>query len=198
MNLNTKRWSRMTSALLSTALLVALPIKTAALSHQEVQTLVDEVQTQAYQTHTQGAPTAIIKAISQLAYDTPRNELLNTEEIKSLMSAPEMLLGLKFGGAQLAAAKELKRIAAAYQQGQPVKAQVLAISQSGPDMYAQIRYFPDVLQQVEVIDQTKIARLAARSEVIYAFDVKTKKLTKMISRVYQQALDLRNPQLASR
>lgn len=156
-----------------------------------VQTLLNE---------TQQGPQCLgtLQQISRLAYQIPTSELMNTKDIKKLLSVPAALLGIELSGAKLEAAKVLQAVASAYQKGQPVKAQVLNAAQQGNQLIAQVRYFPDVIAQVEIIDQTKVSDLIKRTDVTYVFDTKTGKLVHMSSEAYNQALDLRIGQTMAR
>lgn len=207
--------------LLGIALFCSIHTTASAMTAQDAQYLVDNVQTLAFNFAIKKAtgPMCVqdaaiqpgllsllnekkqgedsfqtLQSISQWAHDFPKTELMGNVDIKKLMSAPEALLSFELSGVPLAAAKVLKQILARYQKGQPVKAQALNAVQKGNETYVQVRFFPEIVEQVEKINPAKVAALTARTDVVYVFNTKTQKLSQMLSETYSQALDLRDPQ----
>ena len=173
------------------ALVFSIHRPATAQTAQDVQSLVDNVQTQAQQyAMSNGAANSTQQSIGQMAYKTPMTELLNTSEVKQLLSLPDLVLN--------AERVKLKNVILAYKNGQPVKSQVVATEYKGNEVYAKANFFPDVLEAVKASDPDKLANLERKTSVVYAFNVKTGELTKLISEVYNQALDLQQAQLASR
>lgn len=195
-----------------TAFLIGVYNSATALSPNDTQYLVDNVQSLAFnyaQTQKQGGdalqnpqvasavqtlfpekqqgPQCLsgVQSISRLAYQMPITELMNTADIKQLMGAPDMVLGENL--------RSLKAIVAQYQAGQPVKAQVLGGTQKGTEIYTQVRYFPEIVEKVRAYDPSKVTNLQKKTDIIYVFNEKTSKLTKIISEAYSQALDLNQP-----
>ena len=177
---------------------------------QDPQTLVDNVQSLAFHYATtknlqnpnvqssiqallsvkaQGSELSpYVENISKLAYQTPVYELLNTADIKRLLNAPNIALGK--------ALQNLKDTVVKYQKGQPVKTTVLGSTVKGNELVVQVRLFPDVLQRVKEYDPNQVGSMEQKTLVTYMFDMKTGHLTQMFSDAYNQALDLRQQQVA--
>lgn len=151
---------------------------------QDVQSLVDKVQTQASQyANASSSLTPEQQSIGHLAYKAPVSELLNTPEVRQLLGAPEFILSTE--------RIELKKVIQAYQKGQPVKAKVIDTEVKGDEIFAKANFFPDVLSIVKVSDPDKLANLEKKTTVVYGFDLKTGELTHLVSASYNQQVTVR-------
>lgn len=176
----------------SLAVLFTLHRPATAQVAQDVQSLVDNVQNQArYYAQPNGSTNSVQQSIGQVAYTTPYTELMETDDIKRLMNAPNLALGNTL--------MTLKNIVKQYQVGgQPVKAKVINVQRIGNEVHAHAQFFPEVIEQVRIYDANKVPNLERKTAVIYVFDANTGDLTGISSKAYNQALQIPPATLSNR